>query len=89
MIIVLHINLEISYRYHLILKKAGRDAKTADKMAKSSDFVSTMNMQSVLQAPKNKVVALYYKTKLVVHHLTLCNNRSQEACCFLCFYKAG
>nr|CAH7753491.1 unnamed protein product [Callosobruchus chinensis] len=47
------------------------------------NFVFTMDMQSVLLAPLNKVGTMYYKTKLAVHNFAIYNVNTREGYCYL------
>lgn len=63
------------YQNHLKRKDAARKEKNiAKELAKNSngDFlVITMDLQSVLLAPKTLASAMYYKQKLQVHNFTI------------------
>lgn len=70
------------YKEHLILKDEARNEKNKDKLS-DSDIVLTMDLQSVLLAPKSKVSLMYYKTKLAVHNFTIYDIKSNDGYCFL------
>lgn len=71
------------YQEHLVLKEEARSEKSKDKLSENDNIVLTMDLQSVLLAPKSKVSLMYYKTKLAVHNFTLYNIKSNDGYCFL------
>ncbi|CAG9773284.1 unnamed protein product [Ceutorhynchus assimilis] len=70
------------YQEHLALKEEARSEKSRDKLSEN-DVVLTVDLQSVLLAPKSKVSLMYYKTKLAVHNYTLYDIKSNDGYCFL------
>ncbi|XP_031331486.1 uncharacterized protein LOC116162089 [Photinus pyralis] len=72
---------EEDYAIHTAKKEEARAEKEADK--NNEKYVFTMDLQSVLLAPKSNVSSLYFKTKLMVHNFTVYNLKSKEGTCYL------
>ena len=66
-----HINQE-DYDEHIIKKNEAQQAKKeAKELANEDTLVVTMDVQSVLLAPKLQASAVYYKKKLQLHNFTI------------------
>jgi len=68
------------YETHLCRKVLARLEKQ-HKMHKKNVF--TMDLQSVLLAPRLMASALYYKTKLCIHNFTVFNLGTKEGTCYM------
>jgi len=67
------------YDVHLLKKELARLEKQRDK---ETGNVYTMDLQSVLLAPRLQASALYYKTKLCVHNFTFYNLKTKDGTCY-------
>ncbi|CAH1105623.1 unnamed protein product [Psylliodes chrysocephalus] len=70
-------NREFGRAYQSKKKEEARSEKGGDKLFEN-DVVLTVDLQSVLLAPKAKVTLVYYKTKLAVHNYTLYDIKSND-----------
>nr|CAI5841243.1 unnamed protein product [Callosobruchus analis] len=70
------------YQLHQKLKDEARMQKSIDKSSCNTS-VFTIDLQSVLLSPKTNVSTMYYKTKLVIHNLTIYNLKTKEVYCYL------
>lgn len=80
-----------TYNQHQERKNAARE-KGRDKTSaieNSSIKVITMDVQSVLLAPKLQASALYYKTKLACHNFTVYDLASKEVSCYFWYEGEG
>lgn len=73
---------EAEISIHLKKKDEARAEKAKDK-EKENILVLSVDLQSVLMAPKSKVSSLYYRTKLQVHNFTFYNLQTRDGFCFL------
>lgn len=70
-----------TYTEHQMKKKEASAEKNKDKNEES--FVFTVNLQSVLMAPKSNISSLYYRNKLQIHNLTFYNLENKDGFCYL------
>jgi hypothetical protein len=69
------------YENHCLRKECARNEKARDK--ENNQFVFTMDLQSVLLAPRVEASAMYYKTKLCVHNFTFFDLHSKAGYCYV------
>ena len=69
------------YELHQCRKELARLEKQKDKVEKKNVF--TMDLESVLLAPRLQASALYYKTKLCVHNFTIFDLKTKQGTCFV------
>ena len=69
------------YEIHQCKKELARLEKHSDKTEKRKVF--TMDLQSVLLAPRLQASALYYKTKLCIHNFTVFDLHTKDGVCYM------
>ena len=73
-----------AYTAHIANKDQARAEKSPDKaLADDKTSVWTMDVQAVLLCPKTHTSAMYYKTKLQVHNLTMYNLKTKQGYCYV------
>ncbi|XP_030754481.1 uncharacterized protein LOC115881209 isoform X2 [Sitophilus oryzae] len=83
---------EEQYSLHINRKKMARAEKESQKNQATNDpsrLLFSMDVQSVLTAPKLQVSASYYKMKLTVHNFTFFNMVSGKGDCYIWHEAAG
>ena len=76
------VDVEEHYK-HVTNKNQARESKASDKNDENPNHsVCSADLQAVLVCPKTNVNAMYYKTKLQVHNLTVCDLKNKNGCCY-------
>lgn len=76
--------LKVAYENHIIEKDLSRLQKETDKNKVSpTTIVACYDLQAVLPCPKGEVSSMYYKSKLSVYNLTVCELKNDSTYCYV------